>query len=106
MVLPETKAKESWPCPSNPNASEAGEPPGPLRVWFPDSAITSDSIAESYAEANGLAGLRTRWAALQIIHVWLTPLVPLGTLLLLGDLPPEKGCSLSPGGTMSTPGSV
>ena len=36
MVLPETKAKESWPCPSDPSASEAGEALGPLKVWFHD----------------------------------------------------------------------
>lgn len=36
VVLPETKAKESWPCPSDPSASEAGEALGPLKVWFHD----------------------------------------------------------------------
>lgn len=45
MVLPETKAKESWPCSSNPNASEVGGPLDPLRVWFHDNAITSENIA-------------------------------------------------------------
>lgn len=45
VVLPETKAKESWPCPSNPNASEVGGPLDPLRVWFHDNAIASENIA-------------------------------------------------------------